>query len=106
MQRIIGIRPDLAGRFTHVFGRWYKFVDPCPLFDEETGCTIERYEDRPIICRLFPFCPVPCSDGWVLPMYVSECEHWRHFGEQYKEAEEMFVAWLRENDVPAVTKEA
>ena len=42
----------------------YKMIGKrCPLYDDNIGCTI--YEDRPIICRKFPFASDPRNPAGI-----------------------------------------
>ncbi len=36
-------------------GYWLKVNDPCKYLDENNRCEIHESEDRPLLCRLFPY---------------------------------------------------
>ena len=67
------------------------FRKPCPG-KGKTGCVLP-YKNRPLVCRLFPFEPVPQrvenQDGkqeYDLLLAVGKCPHWKLFGMSYEKA--------------------
>lgn len=49
-----------------------------------TGCSFS-YEDRPLICKIFPFELRRTAAGWKLDLDVTTCPHWDIFGKHYDE---------------------
>lgn len=96
--RILETHPEIE--FDPVMDGWWKMRDDCPLFDPVTGCALDM-DDRPMICRVFPFSPIRRTNGWILLLDVSDCPHWTFFGTKYGEAVNLFVS-LTQN-TPAAT---
>jgi Fe-S-cluster containining protein len=72
------------------------------MFDEEgcpgltdTGC-IMPYEERPLMCRLYPWIAVPIlgtrqKDAYTdLLLYTTTCPQWKAFGDDYDIARKEF----------------
>ncbi len=95
IKEFLGEDPYNAAKPYESLPGYWKFSIPCPLFDEETGCRLP-YNDRPMICRLYPFSPLPCKEGYILLLDVAGCPSWMDFGQRYKEAEAVFVKILEE----------
>ncbi len=49
-----------------------------------TGCAFS-YEDRPLICKIYPFELRRTAKGWKLDLDVATCPHWEVFGRYYNE---------------------
>ncbi len=50
---------------------FYKLINKkCPLYDANIGCTV--YEDRPVLCRVFPICFPQIMYGEGPPMSLDE----------------------------------
>jgi Fe-S-cluster containining protein len=81
---------------------WYKFQEPCPCFDPDTGCIIADVSKRPLICRLYPFVPVPARGGYLLLLAVHLCPYWMVFGPKYEEAETLFRSFLDQKEIKAI----
>ena len=64
-------------------GNGWKFrPGKCPGLTEK-GCILD-YRDRPILCRAYPFIPVPTAEGkYFLTLALRTCPAWREFGEHY-----------------------
>lgn len=83
MYQIVGDERVQAHHPKLLLGGW-KFNDGCPALTE-SGCMLS-YDDRPALCRSYPFQPVPAIDGsTMLLLSVKTCPHWKEFGEHYQE---------------------
>lgn len=50
-----------------------------------TGCAFS-YEDRPLVCKIYPFETTRTEKGWKLTLDVATCPYWMIFGHLYEEA--------------------
>ncbi len=79
---------------TNTLGPWYKFTEPCPVYDKETGCKLER-NDRPVICNMYPYSPIPTSgSGYLVLLDTRVCPFWQSFGCNLRDAERALVEAL------------
>lgn len=58
--------------------------EKCPGVTE-TGCILP-YEDRPKVCRTYPFLGYKAVNGHALLLAVKTCPAWEEFGSRYQEA--------------------
>lgn len=72
---------------------WMFAKSGCPAATEQ-GCILKG-NDRPLMCRLFPFYPIPCTgpkeeDKTVVMMLNLRCPNWKLFGPRMHEAEQEY----------------
>jgi len=74
-------------------GNGYISIGNCPA-STPRGC-IWEYENRPFLCRVYPFIPIIGKQGGFLLLAIRTCPRWKEFGELYwdqvKEIEDMGV---------------
>jgi Fe-S-cluster containining protein len=67
-------------------GNGWQFKEPCPAKSDK-GCIIS-YDDRPIVCKLYPFMPVPTRTKGTMLLLDLECPYWMVFGKDIEKAKE------------------
>ena len=68
--------------------------EKCPG-STETGCILP-YNDRPMICKTYPFIGYKGINGVALLLAVKTCPAWEEFGARYKEAYEEYEQLSKE----------
>ena len=59
----------------------------------ETGCAFS-YEDRPLVCKIFPFMTNRTELGWKISLDVDTCPYWMIFGHLRDEAAQTLIKYL------------
>ena len=72
---------------------WMFAESGCPAATSH-GCIL-KHAERPLMCRLFPFHPIPCTgpkdeDKTVVMMLNLRCPNWKQFGDRIHDAEEEY----------------
>ena len=88
--RVIGI-----GEVTPEEGG-YVSLGPCPALTEN-GC-IFPYEERPVLCRYYPFVPVRTKQGNItLLLVIKTCPYWKEIGDMHDQELEEIMKKEAEN---------
>jgi Fe-S-cluster containining protein len=74
---IIGQETAMAAEPEFVGNVW-QFKSLCPG-RTDTGCAVS-YKDRPIVCKLYPFLPVPTRTQGIKLLLDIACPNWKTFG--------------------------
>ena len=70
---------------------WMIITNCCAV--TPTGCSFS-YEDRPLVCKIYPFETTRTEKGWKLTLDVATCPYWMVFGHLYDEAAEALIKYL------------
>jgi len=74
---------------------WYRVKGACPARSDR-GCRL-TVEERPLVCRLYPFQFIGLADGgYIIYLDLETCPHWAIWGTEYQAAKRMFIEYMRE----------